>query len=305
MKNLYIRRSSPSPICPLCNSFDESIEHLFLFCPWVEVVWFGGRLNLRPNRQQVSSWASWLMQMGAAENGSAEVRIDRISYIAFTCWHIWKSRCDFQFNNQVIYPSRVVAAVSRSVSDYQGTILRQSSRSLLNHSSLGDGVKWSHPDHGVIKINVDASWEAKSGVGFTGVVARDEQGCFLAASRQKIKATGATMAEALAILHGCNLGVSNGWNSICVESDSYDAISCLWDPALKGNWDAFPVLRKCLRLGRAFQACRWSWVPRLANSVADCLASRKCKEVCDHVWVIRPPSSLVHVLSNDGLPCPP
>ncbi|KAM2163458.1 hypothetical protein ACFX1Q_041141 [Malus domestica] len=277
MKNLYIRRSSPSPICPLCNSFDESIEHLFLFCPWVEVVWFGGRLNLRPNRQQVSSWASWLMQMGAAENGSAEV----------------------------IYPSRVVAAVSRSVSDYQGTILRQSSRSLLNHSSLGDGVKWSHPDHGVIKINVDASWEAKSGVGFTGVVARDEQGCFLAASRQKIKATGATMAEALAILHGCNLGVSNGWNSICVESDSYDAISCLWDPALKGNWDAFPVLRKCLRLGRAFQACRWSWVPRLANSVADCLASRKCKEVCDHVWVIRPPSSLVHVLSNDGLPCPP
>ncbi|KAM1298996.1 hypothetical protein ACFX2F_025736 [Malus domestica] len=76
------------------------------------------------------------------------------------------------------------------------------------------------------------------------------------------------MAEALAIMHGCNLGVSNGWNLICVESDSFDAISCLRDPAKKGNWDAFPILRKCLRLGRAFQACRWSWVPRLANSVA-------------------------------------
>ncbi|CAN6708876.1 unnamed protein product [Malus baccata var. baccata] len=209
--------------------------------------------------------------MGEAENGSAK------------------------FNNQVIYPSRVVAAVSRSVSAYQETIFRSSSLSLLNQSSLGDGVQWSPPNPGVIKINMDASWEARTGVGFTGVVARDEHGRFLAASRHKIKATGATMAEALAIMHGCNLGVCNGWNSICVESDSFDAISCLRDPAKKGNWDAFPILRKCFRLGRAFQACRWSWVPRLANLVTDCLASRNCKEVCDQIWVNRPPSSLVHV----------
>ncbi|CAN6543682.1 unnamed protein product [Malus baccata var. baccata] len=305
MKNLYIRRSFPSPICPLCNSQDESIEHLFLFCPWVEVVWFGGMLNLRPIRQHVSSWASWLVQMGAAENGSAEVRINRISYIAFTCWHIWKSRCEFQFNNQAIYPSRVVAAVSRSVTAYQESTFRQSSPSLLIQSSLGDGVQWSPPNQGVIKINVDASWEARTGEGFTGVVARDEHGRFVAASRHKIKATGATMAEALAIMHGCILGVSNGWNSICIESDSFDAISCLRDPAKKGNWEAFPILRKCFRMGTAFQACRWSWVPRLANLVADCLASRNCKEVCDLIWVNRPPSSLVHVLCNDGLPCPP
>ncbi|KAM1605749.1 hypothetical protein PS2_026450 [Malus domestica] len=200
----------------------------------LKVIWFGGMLNLRPLRQHVSSWANWLVQMGEAENESAEGMINRISYIAFTCWHIWKSRCEFQFNNQVVYPSRVVAAVSRS--------------------------------------------EARLGVGFTGVVAKDEHGRFLAAFRHKIKATGATMAEALAIIHECNLG---------------------------GNWDAFPILRKCLRLGGAFQDCHWSWVPRLANLVADCLALCNCKEVCDQIWVNRPPSSLVHVLCNDGLPCPP
>nr|XP_028950430.1 uncharacterized protein LOC103405620 isoform X1 [Malus domestica]XP_028950431.1 uncharacterized protein LOC103405620 isoform X1 [Malus domestica]XP_028950432.1 uncharacterized protein LOC103405620 isoform X1 [Malus domestica]XP_028950433.1 uncharacterized protein LOC103405620 isoform X1 [Malus domestica]XP_028950434.1 uncharacterized protein LOC103405620 isoform X1 [Malus domestica] len=305
MKNLYIRRSSLSPICPLCNSNDESIEHLFLFCPWVEVVWFGGMLNLRPHPLHVSSWANWIVQMGDLETGSMEVRINRLSYIAFTCWHIWKSRCDFQFNNQVIYPNRVVAAISRSVSAYQDFINRPSFPSLLNQPNLGDEVQWSPPNQGVIKINVDASWDASVGGGFMGVVARDENGRFLAASRLRVKATGATMAEALAILHGCKLGVRNGWNSICIESDSFDAISCLRDPAKKGSWDAFPILRKCYRLGMAFQACHWSWVPRLANSVADFLASRKCREACDQIWVHRPPSSLVHVLCNDGLPCPP
>lgn len=37
---------------------------------------------------------------------------------------------------------------------------------------------------------------------------------------------------------------------------------------------------------------------------ADVLASVDFPEMCDFVWVDRPPFSLVHVLSNDGLPCP-
>ena len=36
---------------------------------------------------------------------------------------------------------------------------------------------------------------------------------------------------------------------------------------------------------------------------ADSLASNSLQEMCD-VWVARPPSSLVFVLVNDGLPCP-
>lgn len=49
MANLFKRLSSPSPLCPLCNSHEESIEHIFLLCVWVEVFWFGGALNLRIN----------------------------------------------------------------------------------------------------------------------------------------------------------------------------------------------------------------------------------------------------------------
>ncbi|CAN6577621.1 unnamed protein product [Malus baccata var. baccata] len=112
------------------------------------------------------------------------------------------------------------------------------------------------------------------------------------------------MVEAMAIMHGCNLRISRGWRLIVVESDSSDSISCLKNSARNGSWDAFPFIAKCSNLGGSFQECRWSWVPRSANSAADLLASRRCKEVCDLIWVNRPPSSLVHVLCNDGLPCP-
>lgn len=196
---------------------------------------------------------------------------------------------------------RVIAAISHSVSAFNETISMPSSSSLPNPRSKDAGIHWAPPNLGAVQINVEACWVANDGGGFTGVVARDEEGCFLAAYRHQVKVIGVTMA----ILYGCKLRVSRGWNSIIVEFNSLESISCSRDLARKGSWDAFPILKKCCSLGRAFQECRQSWVPRLANSAADHLASRQCRELCDHVWVDRPASSLVHTLCNDGLPCPP
>ncbi|CAN6700292.1 unnamed protein product [Malus baccata var. baccata] len=99
------------------------------------------------------------------------------------------------------------------------------------------------------------------------------------------------VAEAVAVQYGCELGHELGQTHVVLESDSQQSISCL-----RGSF---------LMLGEAFQDCRWSWIPRLANLAADHLASRSCVEMCDVSWVARPPSSLVHVLNKDGLPCPP
>ena len=111
-------------------------------------------------------------------------------------------------------------------------------------------------------------------------------------------------AEALALLYGCELGASLGLRSVVFESDSLETISSLSNSLYHGSWEAFPTLSKIKRFGEAFQHCRWSWVPRSANEAAHVLASVGITEMCDCVWVVRPPSSLVFVLNNDGLPCP-
>lgn len=69
--------------------------------------------------------------------------------------------------------------------------------------------------------------------GFAGVVARKSDGSFLAACRYRITATSAALAEAKAILHGCELGIFRGWHSVIIESDSSDSIAGLRNtPAL-------------------------------------------------------------------------
>ena len=114
MANLYQCRSSPSPLCPICGVRDEFITHLLLECSWVRGIWFGGCLNLRMSHLESTSWASWLLQMFESVRGSKEVTCHLLSYISFTCWHIWIARCNFLFNHQQIHPPRIIEAISHS-----------------------------------------------------------------------------------------------------------------------------------------------------------------------------------------------
>ena len=262
MANLYQRRSSPSPLCPICGVRDESITHLLLNCPWVKGIWFGGCLNLRMNHSESTTWASWLLQMYDSVKGSKEVRSHLLSYISFTCWHIWIARCNFLFNHQQIYPSRIIVAISHSATAFKEATSIPTTSLLPCPQATNHPLCWSPPTQGFIKINVDGSWLARDGLGFLGVVARDAEGSFLEACRYKVKATSVAMVEAMGITHGCLLGINIGWNSVILESDSLETISCLKDFSRKGSWEAFPFIAKCINFGRGFQDCRWSSVPR-------------------------------------------
>ncbi|KAM1091578.1 hypothetical protein ACFX13_019338 [Malus domestica] len=136
-------------------------------------------------------------------------------------------------------------------------------------------------------------------------VLRDHNGQFVAAHKLSIGALSVVFAEAMALLKGCKLAAELGFRWIVAESDSLEVVSSLKGDISNGSWEVFPILENTLMLGNSFQGCRWSWVPRLDNQSADRLASRTNLEMCGKTWDRRPPSSLVHILNKDGLPCPP
>ncbi|KAM1294906.1 hypothetical protein ACFX1Q_015702 [Malus domestica] len=305
MDVLFIRRCSPSPLCPICHAQEESVEHLFFLCPWVEPIWFGGSLSYRVNRESFSSLAAWLASFFEAQLGSKDEIMRLLSYAAFTCWHIWKARCALIFNQKKPSPQQLILAISNSV----GSFLEASCAPMgLVRSSppVSPSLdRWSPPYAPFWKVNVDASWTMLSKRGFAGVVIRDHEGCFVAARRMEILAANAEAAEAYAILCGCEVAVSLGLPQVILESDSKENISILEKATSSGSWEAFPIRAKIRRIAESFQCCRWSWVKRSANMTAHCLASRRNTEMCGLTWINTPPSSLVHVLNKDGLPCPP
>nr|XP_008350051.1 uncharacterized protein LOC103413362 [Malus domestica] len=166
-------------------------------------------------------------------------------------------------------------------------------RTIGFENRVGLVSSWSPPAAPFCKVNVDASWSKLAKSGFVGVVVRNEVGEFVAAARFAIAASCAALAEAYALLRGCEVGSSLGLSSVIFESDSLESISCLTGSMEDGSWEAFPTLVRVKEMGKTFQNCRWSWVPRSANVAADSLASINNQEMCDVVWVDRPPSSWI------------
>ncbi|XP_009344695.2 uncharacterized protein LOC103936570 [Pyrus x bretschneideri] len=283
---------------------DEFVEHMLLLCPWVEPIWFGGPLNYRVNRANISNFPAWVLSFIGSDLGSKDEIARILMNVAFTCWFIWKTRCSFVYDNRGIYPNQVIMSISNSVNGFLEASVASEGHPQRNLSRPGPPACWGPPGHPFLKVNVDASWEASSKSGFAGVVIRYHAGKFVAARRGMVGATNVAAAEAAAILLGCELAKALALECIIVESDSKENILCLAQGCSRGSWEAFPVISKALRLGGLFQDCRWSWVPRSANLAAHVLASRSIPEMCDVNWVNFPPSSLVHVLNKDGLPCP-
>ncbi|KAM1271688.1 hypothetical protein ACFX2I_032579 [Malus domestica] len=298
-------RVSLSPICPICNGHEETIEHLFLQCPWVKVIWFGGALNYRIDGESISSWSDWLLEVFARLPGCSAERKWVSAYVAFTVWFIWRTRCEFVFNQVPINPFLVLLGLSSAIGSYWEA-RGWSGMGASRPSARCDLVfHWIPPPSPFLKINVDASWSCSSLSGFAGVVIRDAFGQFKAAARYAISSPSVAVAEAHALLRGCELGSSLGYHLVIVESDSRESIDWLSGVGDNGSWEAYPVLTRVKVVSAAFQSCRWSWVSRTANGAADCLVSWVFPEVDSRVWIDRPPSSLVFVLNKDGLPCPP
>ncbi|KAM1209964.1 hypothetical protein ACFX2J_015428 [Malus domestica] len=304
MRGLFLRRSTSSPVCPICKSQEESVVHMLLLCPWVSPVWFGGQLGLRFFRNGPSSFLGWFQGLfigGPYKKDRSKI----LSVIAFSCWHIWKARCNFVFNDVAVVPSQVMHAISFSVASFWEARTQCFQRVTSNIADLGLVPRWCPPPNSFIKINVDASWSPVDGKACLAAVLRDHLGQFVAAHKIAVVVQSAVFAEALALLRGCELAAKLGFRRVIAESDSLEIVSSLRGDISKGRWEVFPIFQNILRVGVSFQDCRWSWVPRLANQLADLLASRKNMEMCDQFWDRRPPSSLVHILDKDGLPCPP
>ncbi|KAM1776455.1 hypothetical protein ACFX15_042380 [Malus domestica] len=303
-EKMYVRKLASTLLCPICQKQVESLEHLFLMCSWVEPIWFGGMLNLRIDRSSISSWLNWFLSVASRRYGSKEERWEILSYIAVSCWHIWTARCKFLFQQVNLNPYQVLMAIRTA----RGKFFEAKGASAIMSSDalpmIGQEVRWSPPPLHFFKVNVDASWNSSSLSGFVGVVIRAEGGTFVAARRESISASSVASAEAFALVKSCELAAELGLGCIIVESDYKNSISALSSSLVTGRWEAFPTLAVAKRFGESFQDCRWTWVPRSANQAADLLASRTCTEMCNFCWVNRPPSSLVHVLNKDGLPCP-
>lgn len=123
-----------------------------------------------------------------------------LSYVAFTCLHIWKAHCNFLFNQSSLNPTQLLMVI-RTASGMFFAANGVPAPVVTNLSPpVGLEVRWSPPSFPFLKVNVDASCSLSSSIGYVRVVIREARGRCVATVRVTLKAPSVGTAEAFGVV---------------------------------------------------------------------------------------------------------
>ncbi|XP_050379568.1 uncharacterized protein LOC126796898 [Argentina anserina] len=157
---------------------------------------------------------------------------------------------------------------------------------------------------GHIKINIDGAWIKETKFTDVCALARDCNGSMIDGSTRLCVSGSSLEAEARASLEAVELSERIPHVPILLESDSKYLVDSINNISSNCHWRIAPIISKIKNDITLLHRSTWFWVPREANPAADLVALLVVQKKCSDVWIDRPPSSLVFVLSRDGLPYP-
>lgn len=295
MENLYQRKCSPHPLCPICNAEVESVEHALLLCPWVRATWFGCPLGLCVDHSCVKRIEIWFESLLNSSHQEAKATQ---ALVANVLWYIWKARCKWVFENEPPNPWHVIETSTRLSLNFREANLREDPRDGRERS--GDNVKWLRPPHGCIKVNCDGAFCEKTGRGGIGIVGRDWSGDFIRGWAQAIRAMSAFHAELLALLKAVEFAEFWGTSPVVIETDCRELyLAVQTRNSNKCDWRVQAVLEDVFFLLSSRSNISFSHTPRGGNLAADCIAALASREVEPTGLILVSPPSLASILARE------
>ncbi|XP_042950366.1 uncharacterized protein LOC122282483 [Carya illinoinensis] len=163
------------PICPICQSENETVMHLLWKCLAANDVW--SRMTSPLQKWQVaeddllSLWGRMKEKLTGTE----------LELTAATMRALWLRRNESIFENKFRNPMGVIRSSMETLQEYQAAnqLLKRGNSTV---SGARQGQNWEVPRENYVKTNWDAAVDLRNKkVGF-GIIIRDEKGEVLAAT---------------------------------------------------------------------------------------------------------------------------
>ncbi|XP_073059549.1 uncharacterized protein [Primulina eburnea] len=162
---------------------------------------------------------------------------------------------------------------------------------------------WKPPSPNFFRLDVDAGFDTKRNKFSVGAIIRDSRGVTRGAHALIICNPGSVLAaEILAIRSGIDLCLQVGMSSVCIYSDSMEAVRVVHNPDLDtGPCGALALEVNSMFVGNQFVSIKH--MHRSANSVAHFLARRACNCSSNLLWQDENiPSWLSRFVQSSSLP---
>ncbi|KAF7837557.1 reverse transcriptase [Senna tora] len=295
LNNLSKRRIVLSPRCQICNQEEESIEHIFLMCPWTRPVWFGSRFQWNFNNAQVSRMDIWIWQKLKQIRAAGGNWKENQAHFAMLIWKIWKGRNKFYFEQVVINPSLTIQLAAEKALECENCVsIFPAPPVVVNSvpSPVPFVRRWR--EEGWYRCNVDAATLESSNVCASAFLLRDDHGSLLTGSSRKFWASSPLIAEALALRESIFACMSLDLQKVHFESDC----KVLTDAILLNDvpWIIDPIVADINQALAEHPSFVIHWVPRSLNTPADWVARAALRRSLPPLWTSSPPEELRRLL---------
>ncbi|XP_042984282.1 uncharacterized protein LOC122313374 [Carya illinoinensis] len=216
--NLYKRRVTKDPLCPICVNKEETVCHVLWNCPAAVDVW--AEVN-----SPVQKWPTGETDLGQLWNKVVErCGEDEVVLIATVMRNIWLRRNSLVFEDDFSSPGALFNKAKSSIAAYQEAQEKQGMGA--GHVRVHrERVRWRAPREGVVKVNWDAAYELKNKKMGLGVVIRDGEGEVLVSlCKPSSYSVSAAVAEAEALWRAMLLCIELNFGEVVFEGDALGII---------------------------------------------------------------------------------
>lgn len=224
-----------------------------------------------------------------------------LAVVATIFWQIWKKRNHFIFRNQRPNPSMVVESALAQLSAYQSSAAgthRSSIRSGLD--SVPPDQLWRPPSKGVLRCNIDGSYQQNKLEGSMASICRDDQGKLTDIYSRCFPATSPFESE----LQALNLSLQHlyhrGFHNIPIDlhTDCLQLVEIVKGLRLP-PWEQRPIIDETLFWLSQFPLLSLQHCRRSANLVADWAAKAQLAHPAQNFNLSLPPD-LLDLLFSDA-----
>ena len=248
--------------CPVCGSDYETPTHIFLECDFARDFWRKSPFRLCTKSRSQCDFGAWCHEVNSVLD--EEQRGLFITLI----WGLWFLRNKWVFEGK---REHVGLSLLRLVDSWHRYAEAMKAQKIKGKGKEETAPKWSSPERGWLKANVDAAMGRGSKRG-VGVIVRNGAGEVMVAAHKNVRVDwDVDTMEAFAVLFGLQVCWEAGYQRIALEMDSKTIADALNKRKSLQNY-ASTFIHEAQVLGNRFSSVSVTHVRRGANGVAHELA---------------------------------
>lgn len=238
--------------------------------------------------------AGWLLDK------IVELPSDEVGKLITVLWGVWFWRNNKVWNNKLVAASVAMAESCRSIDNWREA--RKKLQVQKPSRAVNIDSRWTPPEAGALKVNVDVSIREGAESFGIGMVLRDHEGVFMAGKTLCLQAPSSVFeGEAIGVREALSWIADQHLEDrrVYVESDSQLTVRAIHNEDVN-YLEVGVVVESCYQKLQQLEHVSLSFIRRNANRVAHELARYPCLAYCQ-VLFTSPPGNVVEAIMYDVL----